>query len=221
MSLLLLFGGGDAEALVDVDELITCWVPLYNAATRATLTITDETELYEFADEASQRLARRTGLFVTASQVTTTGGDPEVTLPTRHLSTIHVSADRDADGVFHHLRAATAAELEALDTDWETAAGDATRWTQDQSGQATLRLYQTPASDTDLEVVHHQHHAALNSGASVWNVPKPVGDYLTYAVMAEVRDKEHDEAMPEVAELARQRAAFLENVFQQYWGRAQ
>lgn len=215
----LLLPGGATEALVDVDDLIGCWVPLFNAATRETLTITDETELYEFADEASSRISRKVGLFVTASQITSTGGNGEVTCPTRHVSTIHVSADTEADGDLYHLREASIAELEALDSAWLTSAGDAQRWTHEHSGTAVLRLYEIPADNTVLQLVYHQYHPALNSAAAVWNAPKPVGDYLTYAVMAEVRAKENDEAMPEVAEAARARADFYESIFQGYWGR--
>lgn len=221
MSLLLLYQASSGEQLTDVDELIAGIVLLLNAAKLDTLTAVSQDELFEFADEAALRLARSVALFVTSGTITQTAGTATVALPTRHLSTIHVSAENDADGVQHAAREGSVAEFEALDSDWETVAGDVERWSQDQEGLATLRVYKTNAANTALQLVYHEHHATLSTAAAVWNVPKPVGDVLTWAMLAEVRARESDEAMPEVAEYARERVAAYEELFRQYWGSAQ
>jgi hypothetical protein len=223
MSLLLLFQGqGTAPTLVDVADIINGLVPGFNAASLETLSVVTEDEMYEFADEAAQRLARKIGMFVERdATLTITGADPTVATPAGHLSTIQASWDSDGAGAWQPLVSSAVNELEALDASWESRAGDPERWTQDQEGTETIRVYKVPAADTGLALIYHELHDTISSAATTFNVPTPIGDYLTYSIIGEVRGQENDEAMPEVAEYARGRAKAYEDIFEQYWGRAQ
>ena len=178
-------------------------------------------QIYELLDEWAQRLARRVGLFTAASTVTITGGTATVAAPARHLSTVHVAYDSDGAGDFQVLDPATPAELEALDTAWETAAGAPSHWTQGNEGLETLRVYKTPASNTNAKVVHHEHLATITSAAASITAPEVLRQYFFYAVLGEARRQESDEGMPEVAAYCAERVTLLEQVFQSYWGRAQ
>ncbi len=223
MSLLLLFQGqGQAPTLVDVSQLIQGLVPVFNSDSLENLSIISEAELYEFANEAADRLARRVGLFVKRdATLTITGGVATLSVPSDHLSSIHASYDADGEGAWVPLRVSAVNELEALDEQWEAAEGTPTRWTSDQQSHDTLRVYEVPASNTGFALIYHHLHAALSSGSPTFNVPTPVGDYLKYSMIGEVRGQENDEAMPEVSEYARGRAEAYLELFEQYWGRAQ
>lgn len=228
MLLPILLGQGIPATLLDVAEILNNLVPVLHAKSLAELNgnselLTTETELYEHVDEAAQRLARRAALFVTYDNtLTITGGSSTLATPSRHLSTIHAAFDSDEpNGAFRPLAPASVAELEALDPDWPSAAGTPSHFTHDQEGTETVRAYKTPAADTSLALVYHEHLATIASGSSAVNVPLPVGDYFHYAALAAVHGQEHDEVMPEIEAYARQRSELYEDVFRTYWGEPQ
>jgi len=228
MLLAILLTQGVPASLVDVSDVLANLFPVLHAKSLAELDanpelITTTSELYEHADEAAQRLARRAGLFVERdATLTITGGTATLATPSRHLSTIHASYDADEpNSDFRPLAPAGVAELEALDPAWPSAAGAPSHFTHDQQGTETTRVYKTPAANTSLALVYHEHLATIASGSPAVNAPLPVGDYFHYALLAEVHRQEHDEAMPEVGAYATQRTQLYEEAFRLYWGQPQ
>ena len=222
MVIAILLTQGTALTLVDVSQMIDDLLPMLNAKTIADLSIATEDQLYEFADEAVQRLSRRVALFVERdATLPISGGVSTLSVPPRPLSSIHAAWDSDGAGLFQPLRSSSVNELEALDSAWQTAAGDPERFTHDQEGHATVRVYKTPAGNTGLVLIFHQYHDTIDSSNITFNAPTPLGDYLLWSILAEVRGTDDDEAMPEVAEYARGRVELFESIFESYWGRAQ
>jgi len=207
--------------MADVQNAVARLIPRLGAENLAGLTIAAEDELYEWADEALQRLARKLGLFVArAPALTLAGGSPTLAAPARHLSTIHVSWDIGG-GDLRPLRPISTAELEAKDNRWPTRSGNPAYFTQDQQGTETLLIYKIPAASQTLAAVYHEHPAAITSGAPAFTGPAALEDYLGWRMLQAARAKESDEAMPEVGEHAARMADLYEGVFASYWGTAQ
>ena len=97
--------------MIDVAVTVTELLPALNADSVEDLTFWTETDLYSYADEAAQRLARTAAAFVRDSRITT----PALTAipnPSSALVLVHVACDGRS------LRPATANEIEALDAGW-------------------------------------------------------------------------------------------------------
>lgn len=107
-------GAGLARTLADwLAEVYAC----LNAEDATNLIHWTEAELIEWANQGQWDLARRFGMWVERDATTTTMHEVATyTLPTRHLSTIHVTLARRS------LRAASVRELEALSATWSTDA---------------------------------------------------------------------------------------------------
>lgn len=207
-------GQGTAAVGVHVGDLIERLLPALNCYKLADLVHWDEEELYEYADEGVQRLARATGMFVERDATTAVAaGTPEYDLPSRHLSTIHVSLVAGAN-----LRGASVRDLEALSSTWHTDAGLVTRFIQDFDGTEKLRLYKDPGSDGTLAVIFHEYPAEISAGAPTLTAPTVLEDYLWWEMLRRAREKESDAAMPDVAAHAGERVNLFEEVIRGYWG---
>lgn len=223
MSLLLLFPQGGAAVGIDIREVLVSVYPSLNAAGAADLTWWTETELFQYIDEAAKRLASRVGLFVErdATTIVLANGTQEYSLPTRHLSTIHASAGPAAS--LAPITPATAHELEALDTTWETASGVVERYVH-RLGPDKVQVYKVPGAAQAgqvVAVIFHQYPADLSPTAFVLTAPSPFREYFTFAVLAEARKIEGDAAMPEVSQQCEAWMNLLEKVFLDYWGGSQ
>lgn len=220
MSLLLLFGGGAAAAAgLNLQPVLDDLLPLLQAEDYSGLVYWTESELYQLTDEAAKRLARAVGCFVERDASTAlVVGTAAYAMPARHLSTLHLSLGSMA------LRARTANELEALDGAWvETASATIAAWIQDQIGTEQYRLYPTPASGAsgNLALIFHRYPAEITVSAAVIQAPACIREYFTFAVLGEARGMESKAAMPEVADWCGSMVAMMEQVFGEYWGRAQ
>jgi len=210
-------GQGAAAAGINVADVIQRLLPSLGAYKLADVVFWTEEELYEYADEGIQRLAKATGLFVERDASTTlVAGTALYNLPTRHLSTIHVSLLGGAN-----LRGVSVRDLEALDATWEAATGVVEKFAQDFRGTEQLRLYRNPSTGGTLAVVFHQYPAEIAQATPTLTGPVVLEDYLSWAMLSAARGKEGDAAMPEVAKHAEERIALFEQVFKSYWGQAQ
>lgn len=209
-------GQGTAAVGVHVGDLIERLLPALNCYDAASLVYWNQEELYEYADEGIQRLARATGMFVERDATTAVAaGAPEYDLPSRHLSTIHVSLVAGAN-----LRGASVRDLEALSSTWNTDSGDVERFVQDFNGTEKLRLYKNPDGVGTLAVIFHQYPAEISAAAPTLTAPTVLEDYLYWEMLRRARAKESDAAMPEVAAHAGERVQLFEEVIRGYWGEA-
>lgn len=200
---------------VDVSAVIAGLFPALGAAGADDLGFWTVDELYSHASAAVSRLARTTCMWVERDSSTTLVTDQaEYATPARCESVIHTSIGGRA------LTPTGMAELEALDDQWSSASDPAPlRFAQDVSGLNFLRLYPAPATGgAALSLVMRSCPISVTALSPQLEAPSPAGVYLGFAVLAAARGRESKAAMPEVAQVARQWADALENVFAQYWG---
>lgn len=206
-------GGGGAAPARTAGDLRSELYPYLGAIDAAGLEFWTEAELLAWLNSGFERLARKTGVFVERDATTTvTGGNPSYPLPTRHLSTIHVSLGTV------RLRAANRAELEARDVSWKTSAATPSHYLQDHgAGLASIRLYKKPVASGTLAIVQHVTPTALAAGDPL-PLPDPLADYAFFVALAEARRRESDAAMPEVAAFCDELLGLYEHVCREYWG---
>jgi len=211
----LLPGGGAAPAAAAQDLLDELY-PLLGASGSADLDFWTQAQLLAWLNAGLARLARSAALFVERdTSISVAGGTAQYSLPTPHLSTLHVSLGKAL------LRPASAAELEALSATWQTDAGTPARYWQDSGlGTATIGLYPKPIASGTLAVIEHELADALEAGDSL-PLPDPLGDYAFFYALAEARAIESDGAMPETAETCRQLCGLVESMARDHWGVAQ
>jgi len=202
----------------DLGATLTNLLPALNAASMLTLSFWTEDELYAFADEAAKRLARKVGVWVerdTSAAVSSLAST--YTLPTRRVSIVHVSLGAKA------LKAASAAEMEALDDAWVDTTGTPLRFLLDIEGTGKVRLYPAPAVGVsgNLGVLYATYPTEIQKGSATVTIPAPLEEYFTFSVLAEARGREGEAAMPEVAEQFRSLVGMLEQVAESYWGISQ
>lgn len=217
MSLLLLFSTGTTTGIDFRDILAELYAKL-NATSAADLIHWTETELYEWLDEASKRLARVIGCFVERdASIAIVLSTPTYSLPARHLSTIHASIEGVA------LNPNNVQEVEALDAAWVETEGATSSFLNDNLGAASIRLYPSPDATVtgSLAVIFHRYVAAINSGNYLLTAPAGIAEYFSWSALAEARRKQSDAAMPEVAEHFGKRIEWLESVLQGYYGNSQ
>ncbi len=211
----LLPGGGTAPASTAQDQLDQLY-PLLAASGSADLDFWTDAQLLAWLNAGLARLARSAAVFVERdTSITVAAGTASYTLPTPHLSTLHVSLGGSL------LRPVSAAELEALSATWQTDVGTPTRYWQDSGlGTASIGLYPKPIATGTLAVVEHELPDTLTAGSSL-PLPEPLADFAFFYALAEARAIESDGAMPETAEICRQLASFIEQMARDYWGVAQ
>jgi len=211
----LLPGGGAAPAETAQDLLDELY-PLLGASGSADLDFWSDAQLLGWLNAGLARLARTAALFVERdTSITVEAGRAQYSLPTPHLSTLHVSLGAVL------LRPASAAELEALSATWQTDRGTPARYWQDSGlGTASIGLYPKPTAGGTLAVIEHEVPDTLPAGDPL-PLPEPLSDYGFFYILAEARAIESDGAMPETAEICRQLYGLIEEIAGDYWGMTQ
>jgi hypothetical protein len=198
---------------VDVSELVEELFPALNATAAADLLFWTETELYQWADEAVKRLARKAAVFVERTQDTDAPANSAHNLDERDLAVIECGWNGAA------LSPATVRELEALDENWEEAdAGTPAKYATDFLGLGQVRLYPPPSAAGVLDLITLQVPEEITSAAAELRAPEPVKEILRLRMLQEARGREGDGAMPEVAERLGKLADVLELVAVRIWG---
>ncbi|MFH1110985.1 MAG: DUF6682 family protein [Planctomycetota bacterium] len=210
------FMGGGPAASRTLGDWVAEVYPCLNSEDAANLIHWTEAELIEWANQGQRDLARRFAMWVERDTANITGiGTTDYVLPTRHLSTIHVTLGGRS------LRAVNVRELEALSATWTTdacmGAGTPSRYCQDVSGTTTIRLYKIPNGVEVLAILHHEYPTDL-AVATEPDMPSAVADWLFFRMVAEARGKESDGSMPEAAKFCRDVQGIYEQAFAGYWG---
>lgn len=222
--LLLLFAPQPAAPSAETINLNLALSDLYpklNATASGDLVYWTATELFQWFDEAAQRLARTTGVFVVRdTSVTVATGTGSYALPAAQVSTIQA----DLGGVV--LRPRNVQELEALDATWTTTQGPPSpnSFVQDTQGVTHVALYPIPGVADNakaLGLVLHVTPATISSANPQVSAPTCLREYFTFYALAEARAKECKAAMQEVAQWMRQLTGMYEQVIEGYWGEAQ
>jgi hypothetical protein len=207
--------GGGAALERTAGDLRSELYGLLAASGSSDLVFWTDTELLEWINEGLARLARRIGVFVERDATTSVvGGTASYTLPTPHLSTIHVSLGTA------RLRPINVSEVEALSSTWLADAGTPTRYLQDGAGVANIRLYKKSITSGTLAIVEHELPDTVTATTEL-PLPDLASDYLTFFTLGEARRRESDAAMPEIAQFCESICGLYEQVFRSYWGEPQ
>lgn len=200
--------------MIIADGLLPSLYTALNATGASDIVFWTSTQLYEWMDEAIQRICRAATIMAERSTQTTSSGEPVYPLPARYLSMAHVSVDGTSIGV------SSVPEMEALDADWENTSGAVNTYLLDMIGTANLRLYRRPTGAQTLGTAYRTYPSTIQAGSTVV-LPAVVGDALHFNVLAGARGNEGQAGMPEVAKVCREVAGLYEKMFAAYFGGAQ
>jgi len=212
----LLLPQGTAASGIDIAAVIGDILPALGATGFGDITDwCSQTELYNWSEEAANRLAHRVGAWVNRYGLQTVNpGDFSFVPPADLVDAIHVSWNGAS------LRPTTALQLAALDAAWQLTASTPARFSMDAL-PGLAALYPGVTSTGDAAIIYHQRQPPIQLGQSVIPIASPVQDYFGMAMLGEARRKESDGAMPEMADHFAQRVALYEQIFEHYWGPAQ
>jgi len=220
--LLLIFAppiGAAQPELIDLSQALADVIPQLNAGGPNDLIFWTTDELYQYFDEASQRMARTCGVFaVHDTSLTSVVSQGAYTLPIDQVSTIQVDLGGNV------LRARTVQELEAFDANWPATQGPPTAFVQDTQGVTQIVLYPAPDSNNSgktIGLVIHVVPGTINFSLRFLSAPQCVREYFTFHAIGEARAKETKMQMQEVAGWMRQLTGWMEQVIEGYWGEAQ
>lgn len=193
-------------------------IPTLHADSLVNTTAAAQADLYRSFNQALRKLAKL-GLFAKAdAALTIAAGVPTVSLPTRHIQTLYAAVRQSAEP-WEPIDRVTRAQLEALDSDWATTTSSIpARYVEELEGHSTMRVHETPDTNTDLTLLYLERLADVSVGSPTFTAPAVVEDYLYYWALRDARQKNTDEAMPDVARFADERLALLEQAFAEYWG---
>jgi hypothetical protein len=178
-------------------------------------------ELYQFADDASKKVAYGAGVLITVdTSITVTSGTASYSLPTAHVFTL-LAALVPASGTPQLLRLTPVRDLWALDANWPTTMGNAQRASMDAAAVGYITLYPSPIAGGTLEQVCQEYAQTLTGGASTLPLPTVLEDWFSYEMLAGARGKESEAAMPEMAAHFQSRCDLYHQIATKYWGPGQ
>lgn len=212
--------GAPSAEYVNFAQVLGDLYPRLNATSQTDAVYWNDAEIYQWFDEATQRLARSAGVFVARdTSISVVNSQGAYDLPSDQISTIQA----DLAGVV--LRPRTVEELEALDADWPAAIGppSPSAFVQNVLGVGVVALYPAPGaadSGNTLALVIHVAPATVSASNTLLSAPSVLQDYFGFYALAEARAKESRGAMPEVADWLRSVTALYEQAIEGYWGEA-
>ena len=178
-------------------------------------------ELYQFADDAAQRLARISSVYVTYDASIGIGSGTAIyNLPAQHVFT--VTAWLVYSGApLQFLRISSVGQLFGLDGLWSATTGPPTRVSLDAGGVGTA----DSLSDSHRQFHSESDPAAISGHRNLRNVSSPAfaraaGLFHRRCPRGRAR-KESDSAMRDVADHLKQRLALYETVIRHLWGDGQ
>lgn len=175
-------------------------------------------ELYQYADDAAQFLARTTSLFLTDdASIVVIAGTAAYALPTGQIYTESAWL-LYGSGALQLLRPSTVGQLFALDALWAARTGPPTRLSLDAANATTGTLYPNPTANSTLNQILEQAPDTVASGASVLPLSPALEIYFSDAAVAGALSKESDSARPEVAAHLQERLKMMDAVIQSLWG---
>jgi hypothetical protein len=203
---------------INTASVLTDLYSALNAAGPNDLILWTETELYEFLDEAAQRLARTCGVWVERdTTIVTETGDGAYNLPPAQVSTVQA----DLAGLV--LQPRTVAELEALDATWPLTEGPPVAFIQNLQGLAQIVLYPAPDGDHGgmvVGLVLREFPPTVGATSAFITAPTCVREYFTFRALEAARGKQSKAEMPDVAQWMGKTAGMLDQVMTELWGAA-
>jgi hypothetical protein len=208
-----------ADSLIQRSAIVGYLLPALHAASTSAedLAPWTECELIQWLDEAIKKLARTAAVFAGRDIDGATVAEQQVySLPTRHVSTLHVSYDQ------RPLRPANTAEIAARDSRWQTRIEAPARWFADSLGMGQYGLAPIPEIAKALWVIYHGWPRTIDCAGAHATVPLPwaLEPYLELEVIAQAYGREGDGHAPDIAQAARQMAGLYEALAVEYWGAA-
>lgn len=197
---------------VDITEVIDDGLWALHAASRDDLVFWTETQLIQWIDESVKRLAGIAGVFIGRNAALTVPGSASATLPSQHLSTIHVTVNGVA------IRPACTMELEARDPNYLTTPGAPNAWYEDLLGLGVMGLAPVPDAEVPLAEIYNGWPAPLDKLQTVVAGPPPLKGYLAACMLAEAYGTEGEMEMPDLAAHCRGRKALYEQMLTTYYG---
>lgn len=171
------------------------------------------TELYQWADEAAQRLAYVSGVFITYdTSITVTGGTAAYSQPASNVFTLAAWLGSN------ELRLTPVRELSALDATWPATSGPAARASLDAGSVGTITLYPNPTAGGTLNQIAEEYPSTIALGSSTVQLPPVLADWMSYEILAGARRKESDAYQPEMADHFDQRADTYRQIIQHLYG---
>lgn len=207
---LLLRPSPSAAVLLDLTPTLYEVLPALHATSFSSLDFWTEAQLWQYVQEAAQRIAQDAPLFVEREAIAALAPPTaEYALPARTVATLHASLDDEA------LTLLSVSDAEALSQTWPADVGPAAYWLPDVvDGQ--LRLYPIPSAGGTLWGVL-AHYPALSPSSTQIRAPRPLRWYFALEVLAAARGHESPAAMPEVSQWAERAAHLFRNLIREYW----
>jgi hypothetical protein len=169
-------------------------------------------ELYQWADEAAQKIAYASGVFIKFdTSMTAFAGTAAYNLPAAHVFTLAVWLGAQL------LRMTPVRELWAMDNSWSFTSGPATRCSLD-AGTEELVLYPNPTVGGTISQICEVYPATINLGNPTVALPTVLQDWATYAMLAGARGKESDACKPEMAAHFEERGKLYEAIIEHLYG---
>lgn len=179
------------------------------------------TELFDWLDEAAQRLAYEVGIFIgTDASIAVVSGTGVYALPDSHVFTL-LAALLDGSGNYALLRMTSVRDLWALDSTWPSTQGTPNRASLDAGQIGTITLYAQPVSSWRLFQVLQELPETIEAGSSTINLPTPLQDMFSYFALAGARAKESEQTDLATANHFKQRAEMLMQICQHLYGAGQ
>ncbi|MBZ5578256.1 MAG: hypothetical protein LAP40_16965 [Acidobacteriia bacterium] len=199
---------------------LTPWIVVsLNASRVEELVDWTEAELYQYAEESFHALGRGLLLIVQYDDSTALVANQGLyPVPALHIVTIYAAAD----GVT--LQPAEVDEVEALDDDYEEAAGVAapTRWIGNASGLNYLRVYPPKNAAGVLTLIFQMRPPDMPVPATgqplELKMPAPIGDYLAAKALEKARRRQGDGQMLDAAQAFSTLGQIFERAAAAYWG---
>lgn len=191
------------------------WQPL-NAQGPSDAIFWTEQQLYEWVDEAVKRFARKHAAFVVYdTSLSSAINTANYNLPAGHLVTFQA----DLNGFY--LRSRNVQEMEALDSQWTTAAGSTPQaFLEDTKGLLQLTLYPPPDvahSGLPIGLAMATTPANVTKVAAILLGPPILQDYFKFYALAEARTSETNASMDEVGAWYRQLVDQLDQIAEHLW----
>lgn len=219
MPVAVLLQGGVSPGFINLASALGDIYPALNAAGPNDLIFWTQDELYQYFDEAAQRLARVIGCFTVRD--TSITGELNVgtySLPANQVATVQA----DLAGLV--LRARTVRELEALDATWPATVGAPVAFAQDVQGTTEIVIYPACNSESAGEtigLVLHVLPPTLTASTALIGTPICIREYFTFRALGGARGKQSKAEMPEVSAWFGQLGDWMEQIMQAQWGAGQ
>lgn len=180
-------------------------------------------ELYSYADEAAQRLAYVSCVFVgfdDSVAILAAAASGLYPMPAAHVYTLAAWLGGKS------LRITPVRELWALDSTWAATTGDRgpdglQRLSLDAGAVGSATVYPIPATAGTLAQLCVLAPAAITASSSTVALPTVLQDYLSYCMLGAARLKESDAMMMEMGDHFAERAMLYEQVIRHLYGAGQ